>query len=377
MQSIAQLVHVGKRASIDSLAHAVRVGGSADYWAVRSPGAVDNLRGADGVDGRIKGLSAHALARLREAIATTEHASGYYRVYGLCFTLPWGDKDGGPGNPTQADAAEIWRDWTHHLGRVLDWWMIGMIYRVELQLRRAAHWHMMAYLPLEMPDIKATNDEFVRQIKHCAAPNGAITTAKTKHGRPMLDLGDDAPEQHLHAIASLRISWVNTLAKWHNGAVAGRALAGLACECSAPPPAPIKSFDYCVNCISLDSVKAGLAYLASHTTKHKQEQLGYTGKQWGYLGQKWLAVREPVPLVTPGNLDHETRKRAFRLIRAWARRHAFKSDWRVLRPSRRLLEGGGEVYGGLTVRNTGTLYVLGPTKSIIKRAFECAGGQHV
>lgn len=373
MKSIAKLVHVGKRASIESLAHAVKVGGSADYWRVSAPGALGNLRGADGVDGRIKGLSSHALARLREAIANTEHISGSYRVYGLCFTIPWGDRLGGPGSPTQEDAAEIWRDWTNHLGRLLDWWMIGMIYRVELQLRRAVHWHMMAFLPLDMPNEFDTSSEFMRQIKHCADLSGAVTCAKTKRGRPMLDIGKDAPVQHYHAIATLRISWINTLAKWHNGAAAGRMYGrARATVRPAPPPALIKTFDYCVNCISLDSVKAGLAYLASHTTKHKQEQLGYTGKQWGYLGRKWLAVPEPMPLILPDNLDRMTRIRAYRLIRAWARRNAHKSDWRVLRPSRRVLDGGGEYYGGLTVRNIGTLYILGPTKNIIKRAFECA-----
>lgn len=38
--------------------------------------------------------------------------------------------------------------------------------------------------------------------------------------------------------------------------------------------------------------RAGLIrYVADHASKHKESQLGYQGKQWGYINQKRLAVR--------------------------------------------------------------------------------------
>lgn len=373
MNRIAQLTHVRKGAKVQRLAHCVRVQGSADYYK-QVVVSTQNLRGQGG-DGKIKGLSVNSLARLREAIASTEHVSGKYRVYGVCLTLPWGTPDNAPGSPTQADGSELWRDWTHHLGRLLDAWHIGAIYRVELQKRRAVHWHLMVYLPEDF-DPNALRNALIKAVQTIKGGASPFTSAKTRHGRPMLDVGDfgdDVSNAHSWILALLRISWINAVFNWHNGATAGRALARLSRGDAPEPPAPIKTFDYCFNAICLDGVKSGLAYLASHTSKHKQEQLGYTGKQWGYLGQKWLREAEPVDLAAGNQLSHHVRARAFRLIRKWARRNALRTDWQAVRP-RRLLKDESEIYGGLVVRNTRTIYLFGATRNIVKRAFECAEG---
>lgn len=372
MNRIAQLTRIRKRARVASLPHCVRVDGSADYFRQVVINK-QNLRGQGG-DGKIKGLSAHALSRLRDAIASTEHESGSYRVYGLCLTLPWGDKDGGDGSPTQADGAEIWRDWTHHLDRLLDKWHIGAIYRVELQKRRAVHWHLMLYLPVDI-DFDNLHKAVITAFSKVKGGAWPIPSAKTRHGRPMLDVGDfddDTSRSHSLLLHLLRISWINTLALWHDGAVSGRALARLSRGDALPPPLPIKSWDYCFNAICLDGVKSGLAYLASHTSKHKQEQLGYTGKQWGFLGRKWLREAEPVDLAAESQLSHDVRARAYRLIRRWARRNAQHTDWPAVRPRRVLLDDC-EIYCGLVIRNTRTLYLFGATRNIVERAFECAG----
>lgn len=369
MNRIAQLAHVRKRAKVEKLAHCVRVQGSADYYLTVADNT-QNLRGHGG-NGNIKGLSKNSLARLRDAIARTEHKEGKSRVYGVCLTLPWGDRDNSPGSPTQADGAEIWRSWTHHLGRFLDTWHAGAIYRVELQQRGAVHWHLMLYLPCEM-DRNALLNAFVNACMSVRGNASPITTAKTKAKRPMLDTGsvrDEVAECHLYFLSLLRISWINTLVLWRDGAASGRALARLSCQGTEPPPAPVRTWDYCVNAIYLDGVKSGVAYLASHTTKHKQEQLGWTGKQWGFLGKKWLQESQPVNLVAEPS--HPLRIAAYRLIRKWARRNAYHTDWRAVKP-RRLLVGENVVYCGLVIRNTRTVYIFGSTQAIVGRAFECA-----
>ena len=45
----------------------------------------------------------------------------------------------------------------------------------------------------------------------------------------------------------------------------------------------------------LDDLPALFRYVADHTSKHKQAQLGYHGKQWGYLNRH-LLVCSGVPL---------------------------------------------------------------------------------
>lgn len=364
MDRIAKIAHIRKGARIESRAHAVKITGSADYWR---PVNTSGLRG-NGMDGTIKGLTANALARLRDAISNTTHTSGDYRVYGLCLTIPWGDKDGGPGSPTQADGREIWEDWTHHLNRWLDAWSVGMIYRVELQQRRAVHWHLLAYVPARI-DCAALNAAWEKALRKCFDPFAVMTCKQTKHERPMIDIGD-GPAEHSTLLHLLRLTWIEALHKWHTGATAARAFARFSHE-GPPPPSPVMSWGYCFNAIALDGVKSGLAYLAAHTTKHKQAQLGYTGKQWGYLGRKHLREVPPLDLSGGADLTHALRIPAYRLLRLWVKRNRPGSDWRVVRPSRRL-QGDSEIYGGLTVRNVRSIYLFGVPPGVVSRAIDCA-----
>lgn len=43
----------------------------------------------------------------------------------------------------------------------------------------------------------------------------------------------------------------------------------------------------------LDDMETMLKYLMDHTSKHKQAQLGFVGRQWGYINPKRLVVRTP------------------------------------------------------------------------------------
>lgn len=60
---------------------------------------------------------------------------------------------------------------------------------------------------------------------------------------------------------------------------------------------------------------ASLRYLYDHTSKSKQDQLGYVGRQWGYFGRKYLSeTSESVELT------EAQRMALYRLLRRWSRR---------------------------------------------------------
>lgn len=129
----------------------------------------------------------------------------------------------------------------------------------------------------------------------------AFTFAKKRNGCPMIDCA--GRDNHLFVLNLLRASWIKALDEVHNDLKMDATWADLAAPVasgSAPVYPDIKTFDYCFDAIPLDGVKSGIAYLASHTTKHKQDQLGYEGKQWGYLGKKWLCQPKPAILSIEG-----------------------------------------------------------------------------
>ena len=376
MESVSYLRLVNKPAKVEKAAHAVIVTGARNHAIQVNTG---NLRGSI-EDGRIKGLSRHALDRLRDTIARTAHKSLDYRVYGVCITIPWGSKTGDkPGDPTQADASKIWRRWTHHLGRFLDKWAIGIIYRVELQERKAVHWHMMVYLPNNI-DYKAALTAFCCVFKGRHAQE-AMCLSKKRNGRSMIDCGGQ--DTHAIILRLLRMTWINSLIECHDEFMMNAAWSDLAAPVASGSDhaafPEIKTFDYCFDSIPLDGVKSGIAYLASHTTKHKQDQLGYEGKQWGFLGKKHL-VQPKASLLSiedaPASIEYRARIRAFRLIRRWCKVNRSMTDWRVVQPRVVHVDGDdGEdvrVYKGLVTRNFCSLYLFGTPSEVVSRAFECA-----
>lgn len=380
MGSVAYFRVVDKCAKIEKSAHAVIVTGAKHHAIQVNSG---NLRG-EIEDGRIKGLSRHALDRLRDSIARTSHKHKDYSVYGVCITIPWGSKDPTAfGNPTQEDAAKIWKRWTNHLGRFLDKWTVGIIYRVELQERKAVHWHMMVYLPNDIGFADAMKG-FVRVVQG-GYGKYAMCLSKKRNGRSMIDCG--GKDAHALILQMLRVSWIKTLDEYHDeikndaawSALAAPDASGVDQAASYPD---IKTFDYCFDAIPLDGVKSGIAYLASHTTKHKQDQLGYDGKQWGYLGKKWLCQPKPELLSIEGAssaIEYRARVCAFRLIRHWCKLHRAQTDWRVVRPSVKHIETTDgdtvDIYRGLVTRNSRSLYLFGTPPEVVSRAFDCALNQ--
>lgn len=76
------------------------------------------------------------------------------------------------------------------------------------------------------------------------------------------------------------------------------------------------SFRWDITCkFELITRADSLRYLYQHTSKAKQAQLGYKGKQWGYLARKWLVRRaETVDLGEYQSVAF------YRVIRRWSRR---------------------------------------------------------
>lgn len=372
MKSIAKAAIIRKSPSVEALPHAIRVRGSGQYRI----GVVnlDNLRGQGKADGKIRRLSANSLMRLRSAIASTVHNDGDYTVYGSCLTIPWGNsKDGNA--PTQEQGAEIWHRYTHNIGRLLDKLHIGIIYRVELQERGAPHWHLMTYIPNSLDERIALQSYtnrckcFPSDIPHL----GLISSNVKRSGKPMIDVLPSLLS-HQWAHQALRALWISTLFAYHRELIADRDWSALAAPIAsgADPSrsniADIKTWSYCYDAIRLDGVASGIAYLASHTTKHKQEQLGWIGKQWGYLGRSWLREVKALPVGDGFPVDDIVRIRAFRSIRLWCKRNRFRSDWRIVRP-RRLSIDGFFVHKGLVVTNQRQIYLFGVPRDLFELAF--------
>lgn len=366
-----------RKPSISKAANAVIVQGGVKRII---PDNRKNLRGQS--DGKIKGLSSNSLARLRDSIACTSHIGGDYTIYGVCLTIPW-------ANATQEHGSVLWRDFTHNLGRWLDRLHMGAIYRVELQTRKATHWHMMIYLANCM-DYENTIDIWRKLSKShdyplplaCREDYGLPRSEcfVKPNGKPMFDIGGCAA--HFFALACIRSLWCSSCESVHQFLLERGALAATLTGAPVAPvgvvdtPAPIKTLGYCMDAITLDGVASGIAYLAAHTTKHKQEQLGYLGKQWGYLGRKWLVVEKPVPLdesLEDSSDDWFLRVCAYRLIRKWCRKNRFRTDWRVARPRSWLLDDDDEsstrIYAGLTVRTGRKLYLFGVPSAVVSLAF--------
>lgn len=372
MRSISKLLVVENRPTMTKYHHAlaIRPGGFYGVKVLRA----DNLRSNSNADGTIKGMSSNTLCRLRQAIARTRHKETDYKIYGVCFSIPWGeDKE-----VTQADARAIWEIFNKHAARAFARLGIGAIFRVELQERQAVHWHLIVYLPENLDGQRA-----LKLLLRQKTPRGCMPFCVAKHKdektgkyKPVISTGSH--KAHYAAISYLRLLWVNACDKYHTrlmmkampdtlplAPVAGGGVSRIA------PPSSIKSWDYCVHCFPMVDVRGGMQYLASHTAKHKQEQLGYKGKQWGYLGGASLVADKGVASSSFDSLTDPQRVRFYRTVRDWCKKYRPHSIWHKVKP-RMITRGGVDFFNGLSIRNHRRLYLFGVPDSVIRQAIKGA-----
>lgn len=344
--------------------HAVRIRplGTA---AVKSPSVVSlaNLRSNPDADGTIKGFSARSLARLRQALCVSQPIEEAC-CYGVCLTIPWG-KPGRPGCPGQDVASEVWDDFRAHLDRLVTFLRLASIYRVELQRRSTTHWHLVVWLPvsLDLSELLARYSDIVCSKAWCKLPcaNSLAPRVRRKNGHAMLDVSDDdvprtVRDAHMTALLLLRFAWMRACAVVH---------------AKHKEAAPVLSWDYCVNAIPCRDMSSAYSYIASHSTKHKQEQLGYKGKQWGYIGRKHLKEVDGETIQGfETDLCKHRRAVGFRLIRKWIERNRSASLARLVKPRRRVTDDDIIIYSGLCVRNCGYLNLFGVPPSVILQALD-------
>lgn len=180
----------------------------------------------DGVKrGVIRGWSRSSVRRLRETLFFKDVPNS--NVYGVTLTLPW--KDGA------FDVATMGEEFRQILERFRTNFLVSfahssMVYRIELQTRKAPHIHAVVFVS---PDDVKSNCT----LKEWLLINWCLKAVKDLHG--------------------------------------GSAL------------------DFCKHGIDVKQMDATnrnylFRYLVDHASKRKQAQLGWKGRQWGVVGSKNL-----------------------------------------------------------------------------------------
>lgn len=191
----------------------------------------------------ISRFSSASRRRLREILATARPIEDGCSPYGLCLTIP-GDIR------TPDEVRELWRDWIDH--HFIRYFKMPMIWRIELQTRRQAHWHIVVW-----------SKDFVRVFE---LAEDWKRTVRSKFG-PFKEATEYGFEEYGVKVQPL----------------------GSASESGV------------------------IGYLADHTSKHKQSQLGWVGRQWGVVNRRLLRFdTQEVLEVTPE--QHQKAVRQFRRL---------------------------------------------------------------
>lgn len=216
----------------------------------------------------IQGFSRASRRRLRETLALAQlNSSGI--TYGVTLTIP---------SPTDSDilspdsVRELWRVLSQHrFPRLFP--SSSLVWRIELQTRKQAHWHCVWYLS----DLDAQK----------LAPTVEIETARQVAVGYMISLWQE-----------LVFECVDT----HNWTF--KTLQGFT--------------THSVQVQALTST-AIVGYLCDHESKHKQDQIGWVGRQWGVIGRKNLDFEgEVIGEVTQA--QHLAAARQYRRLQEHLRR---------------------------------------------------------
>lgn len=200
--------------------------------------------------GDIEGFSENSRSRLRVLLSTAKWKGGKCRRFGFTLTLPWA--------ATPNEWRKVWKSFLDLLRKHDN---LGLIWRIELTTGKAersgglrrCHVHAMVWLPLSKPLRRADASLFGK-------------------------------DESLDCMLNLRAFGQEWISAWQSSA----------------PPLTKGQIDYAtsigegknygVSYKPLDDSKDGaIHYLCDHASKHKQEQLGWKGRQWGVVNRRCFA----------------------------------------------------------------------------------------
>ena len=204
--------------------------------------------------GDISTFSRKSARRLRECLAMASPKQEGVIPFGVCLTIP-----GAVLAPSVV--RDIWHDFVVQVKRALP--ALPFVWRIELQRRKQAHWRLIAWAePLKKPD--------------------------------------GSPLPFSTQIDTFTNIWQKAVLK-RCGALSERTFRGFIHHGVQIRPL-------------LGSSSTGIVgYLCDHESKHKQEQLGWQGRQWGVVGASNLDF-EGECVATVSLEEHKQAARQYRRL---------------------------------------------------------------
>lgn len=199
--------------------------------------------------GDIQGFSEHSRSRLRVLLSTARWNGGECARCGLTLTLPW------------AASPDEWRKvWSAYVKRIIRFNSVGMIWRIELTTGKAktsggirrAHVHAIFWLPV----------------------GSALRGRLNVRG---LSARDSRALMRLHNVEALASAW------WAAWQFYAPELEQRQIE-YATTVGTAKGSGVVVKWLD-NSTDGAIHYLCDHASKHKEEQLGWKGRQWGVVNR--------------------------------------------------------------------------------------------
>ena len=202
--------------------------------------------------GDIKGFSENSRSRLRVLLSTARWKSETkcFRC-GLTFTLPW------------AASPEEWRTvWNAFVKRMIKRFQdVGMIWRIELTTGKAkksgglrrAHVHAIFWIPSTVP-------AKYQCLFGSGMDDDAFRLVRLHHVRDLSRAWCDAWQYYAPSLTEEQVKYAISVGERKGNGIVVKWLDG--------------------------STDGAIHYLCDHTSKHKDEQLGWQGRQWGVVNRR-------------------------------------------------------------------------------------------
>ena len=205
--------------------------------------------------GDIKGFSRASARRLRETLALATYKGAESVVWGITLTIP--------GRILEPSAVRrLWHRWCVIIKQ--EYKEMPMVWRIELQRRKQAHWHCVVWLEGKgFEDTVAQADRLAARWRRLVREIVGVLPEDT-------DLGFD-------------VHGVN------------------------------------LKCLKGSGATGLIDYLADHTSKHKRDQLGWQGRQWGVINRTRLDFEGEV-VAEFSDRQHKKAARQFRRLQEHLRR---------------------------------------------------------